>query len=374
VLAMEIRIASSEELISENAISQIASQIDTCDEALKFLFFSSNYSIARMQNALNQHFKSNIVACTTAGEISPLGYSKNSVVAASIKSDLIKFKKYEINDLQKFNIQDALEIFIDFEKNFGYNPNEVDKYFGILVIDGMSYLEEKIIALLAKVFSPMQIVGGSAGDDSNFVETYIFNGGELRHNTASFVLVRSDVPFRTFKTQYFVPTDKKVIVTEANPKKRIIYEINGERAAIEYANILNIPIEELNANTFAKHPLMIAIGGNWYVRSISHMNDDFSLTFFSAIDVGLVLNIANTTDVFGNYRSLKQNLVEELGELSFLLCFDCIQRRQQLEQDGLLEKVASIFSNDKLIGFSTYGEQYRGMHVNQTLTGVAFGK
>lgn len=371
---MEVKIASSDELISDKAIAQIASEIDQSEEALKFIFFSSNYSIPRIQSAINQNFSNNVIACTTAGEISPLGYSKHSVVGASIKSELIKFKKYEINDLQKFNIQNALEIFIDFERNFGYVPYDVDKYFGILVIDGMSYLEEKIIALLAKVFSPIQIIGGSAGDDSNFVETFVYNGGELRQNAASFVLIRSDVPFRTFKTQYFEPTDKKIIVTEANPKKRIVYEINGERAAIEYANILNIPVEELNTNVFAKHPLILSVGGNWYVRSISKMNDDHSLTFFSAIDVGLVLSIANPTNVFDNYLNFRHNLVEDLGELSFILCFDCIQRRQQLEQEGLLEKVGSIFKNDKIIGFNTYGEQFRGMHVNQTLTGVAFGK
>jgi hypothetical protein len=27
-----------------------------------------------------------------------------------------------------------------------------------------------------------------------------------------------------------------------------------------------------------------------------------------------------------------------------------------------------------VVGFSTYGEQYRSMHVNQTFTGVAIGK
>jgi hypothetical protein len=26
-----------------------------------------------------------------------------------------------------------------------------------------------------------------------------------------------------------------------------------------------------------------------------------------------------------------------------------------------------------VIGFSSYGEQYRGMHVNQTFTGIAIG-
>jgi hypothetical protein len=27
-----------------------------------------------------------------------------------------------------------------------------------------------------------------------------------------------------------------------------------------------------------------------------------------------------------------------------------------------------------MVGFETYGEQYRAMHLNQTLTGIAIGK
>jgi hypothetical protein len=27
-----------------------------------------------------------------------------------------------------------------------------------------------------------------------------------------------------------------------------------------------------------------------------------------------------------------------------------------------------------VIGFNTFGEQYRGMHINQTFTGIAFGR
>jgi hypothetical protein len=32
-----------------------------------------------------------------------------------------------------------------------------------------------------------------------------------------------------------------------------------------------------------------------------------------------------------------------------------------------------LLAGCRVVGFSTYGEQFRGMHVNQTLTGIAFG-
>ena len=35
--------------------------------------------------------------------------------------------------------------------------------------------------------------------------------------------------------------------------------------------------------------------------------------------------------------------------------------------------VAEVLRDHLAVGFSTYGEQYGGVHVNQTLTGIAFG-
>ena len=38
-----------------------------------------------------------------------------------------------------------------------------------------------------------------------------------------------------------------------------------------------------------------------------------------------------------------------------------------------MPQVSAIFERARSCGFSTYGEQFRGIHVNQTLTGVAIG-
>ena len=35
--------------------------------------------------------------------------------------------------------------------------------------------------------------------------------------------------------------------------------------------------------------------------------------------------------------------------------------------------MSEIFAENNVVGFSTYGEQFEAMHVNQTFTGVAIG-
>ena len=42
-------------------------------------------------------------------------------------------------------------------------------------------------------------------------------------------------------------------------------------------------------------------------------------------------------------------------------------------QSGLNERVSELMIENNVVGFATYGEQFNGMHVNQTFTGVALG-
>ena len=37
-------------------------------------------------------------------------------------------------------------------------------------------------------------------------------------------------------------------------------------------------------------------------------------------------------------------------------------------------EIGDYLRRQRVIGFNTYGEQYNGMHVNQTFTGVAIGR
>ncbi|MBA1993674.1 hypothetical protein HLX74_24070, partial [Escherichia coli] len=72
-------------------------------------------------------------------------------------------------------------------------------------------------------------------------------------------------------------------------------------------------------------------------------------------------------------RLLKE-LSDDLGEVSMFIGFECVLRRLDVEQRQLSREMSELYRRNKVIGFQTYGEQYRSMHVNQTLTGIAIGK
>ena len=62
-----------------------------------------------------------------------------------------------------------------------------------------------------------------------------------------------------------------------------------------------------------------------------------------------------------------------IGGTEIVLGFDCVCRRLELEASGLAPRVGAFFAERRVVGFSTYGEQFNAVHVNQTFTGVAIG-
>jgi hypothetical protein len=109
------------------------------------------------------------------------------------------------------------------------------------------------------------------------------------------------------------------------------------------------------------------------VRSIQKANPDGSLTFFCAIEEGLVLRIAHGLDLVNNLGQTFDKIREEIGPPQLVFGCDCILRNLEIIQNGLKDRVEEILQRNNTIGFSSYGEQFHGVHINQTLTGIAIG-
>ena len=63
--------------------------------------------------------------------------------------------------------------------------------------------------------------------------------------------------------------------------------------------------------------------------------------------------------------------IAEQGTPAAILACDCVLRRMEAQEKQLSGRISDLFRAHRVIGFSTYVEQLNGMHVNQTLTGVA---
>ncbi len=314
-------------------------------------------------------------ACSTAGEITPSGLVEGQVVVLLFPRRSFVVDALCVSTISGTGIEDISSRVAAGKRAFldRLSSAQSRSVFAMCLIDGMSYAEEAATAAIHWGLDDIPLLGGSAGDDLNFSETSLILNGRIENDCAIILLVASDLPMRIFKTDNFIPTRNKLVVTRSDPARRIVHELNAAPAALEYANVIGTEQHSLSPQSFASHPLVVRVGGEYYCRSIQKVNDDGSLSFFCAIDDGIVLTVAEPTGMARTTRRAFEEAREALGEIDFVLGFDCVLRQIDARNRQATRRICEIYRENHVVGFNTYGEQYRSMHLNQTFTGVAFG-
>lgn len=361
---------------ARDAVREFHAAVLQPDMALVLFFCSSTYDLALLAAELRMVFAGvQVVGCTTAGEIGPAGYLEHSLTGASFPASRFSAVSGGIENLQHFQTetgQALVQALLPRLKNHAPQTAS-EQSFALLLTDGLSVREEPLTRVLQSALGKLPLLGGSAGDGGNFGATYVYSEGCFHADSAVLVLVSTRLPLQLFMTQHFVATDERLVVTETDTARRIVKEINGLPAAQEYARMLGIAMRDLNPGHFAASPMVVLINGMNYVRAIQKVNPDDSLTFFCAIENGLVLRVAKGVGLLQNLEQAFAQIRAGMGVPQLVLACECILRKLEVRQDQLEGRVGDIFRQHNTIGFTTYGEQFRGIHVNQTLVGVAIG-
>ncbi len=373
---LRVKTACSRAPSAAEAVREVAERLEQPDPSLTVLFISPKYDVEELAGEIRAGFREPVIGCTTAGEISPKGYERGSITGFSLAGREIETHSYLIESLRDLDSVKVERVVDDvrekLKQTFDRSPEA--RSFGLLFIDGLSFMEEHVIALLGNALEDVPIVGGSSGDDMRFEQTWIYHDGRFVSNAALFTLFITTLPFRLIKTQHFVATDTRLVISKATPECRLVHEINGRAAAEEYARIIGRRVEELSPTLFSEHPLMLRLGGQYYVRSIQKPNDDGSLTFFCAIDEGLVLRLATGEQLVENLKDAFEGVRDEIPDIKLTIGCDCVLRRLEVQEKQLETAVNEILIRNHVIGFNTYGEQFLSVHINQTFTGIALGK
>lgn len=352
------------------AVAEILAQIHTEDLDVVFLFCSPLYDLETVGKELKRSFPCPVIACSSSGQIGPRGFQRGGMTAISFGGGYLRVVPHLIHPLRTHQDQ-ALKIAAAFRAS---DPEPASHAFGFLVIDGLSKMEERVASSLYQALENMPIIGGSAGDDLRFEQTQVYYDGHFMADAAVLAACRASGPVVPFMIKHFVPSDINLVITDSDSENRIIREFNGGLAAEVYAEAIGLQVEQLGPSVFSRHPLLLGIGGDHYVRSIARMNPDLSLTLDRAIETGLVVTIGKGLDSLRALNQAFAGVLEDVpGPLAILAC-DCILRRLEFENLGIDQEVGDFMVQHQVFGFSTYGEQINGLHVNQTLTGIALGR
>jgi len=370
-MSLSVTFGSSDDADARRAVASLIDQLgpEPLDGVL--FFCAADHDLGTLGRALADGLTCPTVGCTDSGQIGPSGFEHTKLQCVGFRGGTLALHPYWIRPLEHPEDQVA-DIVAAVHARTTVAPERFR--FGLLLIDGLSMREEHLIAALYQGVGNLPIIGGSAGDDLRFEKTSVYDGkGQFHSDAAMFVLVESQSPVATMKVQHFQASTRDLVITRADPERRIIYEINGEPAAEAYAEALGIRVADLSPSVFSCHPIVLSFGTEPYVRSIQKYNPDGSLTCYCAIDEGLIVTIGDAVDPFSTLSSGFDDIRRQIPDPAIVIGCDCILRRLEFEDGGLAGPIGALMASNKVFGFSTYGEQFNGIHVNQTFTAVAIG-
>lgn len=336
------------------------------------LFFASpGCDFAALARGLHAGFpRATTIGCTTAGELGPNGYDEDTIVAVAFPARHFACGPVLVSDLHGLDgdaiAQELLDARIALSRA---HPDWTDG-FAFLAVDGLSQREDQLLSVVSPGLGTMPLFGGSAGDGRDYGRTLIALDGKVHGKAAIVTPVITDCETRVFSVNHMTPETTRMVVTDADPDRRLVREINAEPAAAEYARIIGRNPAELDETTFANHPLAVRLANDHHVRAIQRVTPEGELVFYAAVDVGMVLSLVSPGDI-ARHLDLTLKAMGRGRQPADILGCDCLLRRIEAERSQATRAVSEVLARHRVIGFSTYGEQIGPLHVNQTMTGVA---
>jgi hypothetical protein len=367
---MNIITVYSTEANPEAAVNDLRSQMTGFDPRLVIFFASSQYDPKAISHAMQQAFpQADTLGCSTAGEIISGRMLKNAIVAMGLNDEVIEDLNLQIVPrIEKENhVDEAFAAFADYFKT-DLDSLDMDKYVGIILADGLRGAEEKLMDRIGEI-TDLFFIGGSAGDDLKFSQTWIYANGEAYTDAALLALLKSKVGFSFIKTQSFKPCESKLVATKVIPEERKVVEFNHKPASVAYAEAVGTSVDQVESY-FMSNPVGLIIDDEPYVRSPQRV-DDNSMYFYCNVMEGMELNLLEGSDIVRETQAAVRERLAQSKQISGIINFNCILRTLGLEKAGQTDEYAKIFSDIPTIGFSTYGEEFIG-HINQTATMLVF--
>ena len=390
VKADEQRRAAPIELIStvaageQAAAREILAQVPARRQGLTVLFCSTLYDLGKLGRALQQGGLERVIGAVTGRAIGPGGFVGKGITGFYLPGERFKVADALIDDVTEFGLPDARALVQSLLRRLRRGSDSgFPHLFAMLLVDAEPRCEERLVAALGTELGGVPLVGGSAGDvyfnplpaeSSNWAR--VLHRGRAVRGGAILSIVASRDPVFASSHHDFVPGRKRLVVTDADPDRRLVREIDGQNALKVYAAACGMKSLPRDVGAFAPYPLMVKVGGQYFARGVQRIHADGSVEFACAMEPGLVVTVASPVDMLQRLAEGFATLTATLGAPDLVIGFDCAARTVYMEQHGLTDAVRALFAKHKVVGFSTLGEQFNTIHVNNSFTclGVAAGK
>ena len=360
------------------AAMDIAASGELSDAGLCVLFATTGYDLDRLGKALAKIGINNAIGATTGCAIGTHGFQKHGISGFYLPPQRFVVVDALIEDVARFGLPDARQLARSMRDQHKRLASDTSKaMFGVVIADAGAHCEERLIAALGMEFAGIPLVGGSAGDvyfnpaqDLPDAKRLLYKGSAVK-NAALFCLISSQTPVHALSHNHYVAGNSKVVITDADPERRLVREINGRPALAEYAKACGFRRPPKSVADYARYPLMIRIGGQYFARGVQRLYPDGSIEFACAIESGVVAAIAQPQDMLARLEDMFADLSKTVGPPELIIGFECAARTVFMEQTGITKQISRVLQRNRVVGFAALGEQFNTVHVNNSFTALA---
>jgi len=359
----------------EDALRAVLRDTEGVDVAVTFLFFSPDLPTETLKNVLTApHRNGRVLGCSSSGEIGPGGFHEGGISALSLAHPDLRFTARLIAPLSEaeLTIFDTLPSELSRELGAELTALTPGHHTFLTFFDGLSGREDLITAYMGRRLRRLPLVGASAGDMMQMKETRVVLDGEVLSDAAVVALLETPEPVVVIHHHHFHPTGEEVQVTRMDRSGRVILELDHLPAIERYATLLGVEPGKLVYEDAVDSPFATRLRGRWSLCSVIQVTED-GLRVARTVAPEQRLMLMRSGDLLTETRAAMDDVAQELGRPpEALLLFNCAGRWLKARAEKSLGALHHAFGDSPLAGLNSYGEQVATLHVNHTLTGIAF--
>ena len=246
----------------------------------------------------------------------------------------------------------------------------------LVFTDGTSSNGEEFLKGIESVNNSVIVAGGMAGDNANFIQTYIADGTTILNKGAVGVSLNSDV-LKVYNNYSFNwnPIGVSHIIDKVVDNR--VYSIDGMTPVSFYAKYLGNEVADALPTTGIEFPLIVEKNGLQIARAVLAKHNDDSLSFAGNLHNGdrVKLGFGNAEMILLNPENALENFCNIPVESFFI--YSCMARRRYMP-DFIQVEIEPFAKLADVSGFFTYAEFYHhhghNELFNQTLTAVALSE
>ena len=368
-------IAQAEDKIGTKVYPQILDRLKENGEQIKpvlVIFSSDNANFGWYSRMLSNSFPEAVVIGTTSNVLyssegvirtglSVMAVTSGISVSSGIIFEVSRFPRRSADAITKAleNIEHENTVCLEFNASTGYCEELIMDTFNEMMGD-----------------TGIPICGCTAAAAVNPDRpSAVSLNGILYMDACVFALIHNEEgKIGIIKENMFRPTKHFFTATDVDCDSRKVYEFDHKLATSVVANAMQIPVDELGANSFY-HPVGRSENGDVSIISVHELHPDGSMSFFSRIYNQTRVMLLNPIDPLEQvWEDTKNRVHEVVAKPSFCFVINCFLRTKYFTEVGKMVDYNDSLTRDyeTYIGVSGYGEQYDYKHLNQTMLILAF--